>query len=75
MFCPKCGKINPDNEEKCSGCGASLREETAVVLPKKKGKILKAVLSIIVLLIIVCIIVFLLNGCGAASLPEDRMTF
>lgn len=75
MFCPKCGKINPDNEEKCSGCGAILHEETAVAVPAKKGKGIKIAIAVIVVLIIVCILVFLLSGCGNATLPEDRMTF
>ncbi len=37
MFCPKCGKMNPDERENCSGCGAVLHEpkpETA----KKNGR-------------------------------------
>ena len=73
MFCPKCGKINPDNEEKCSGCGALLREETAVAVPTKKGKGLKIAVAVIAIVVIVCILVFLLNGCGTAALPEDRI--
>ena len=40
MFCPKCGKINPDTEKLCSGCGAELREEQ-VIAPKKSKKGLK----------------------------------
>lgn len=75
MFCPKCGKINPDNEERCSGCGAILHEETVAAVPKKKGKWLKIIFAVIAVLIILCIVVFLLNGCGASSLPEERMTF
>lgn len=75
MFCPKCGKINPDNEEKCSGCGAVLHEEAAAAVPGKKPRGLKIAFAIIAVLIIVCIVVFLLNGCGTGTLPDERMTF
>ena len=75
MFCPKCGKINPDNEEICSGCGAALHEETAVAVPPKKGNGIKIALAVIALIIIVCIVILLFSGCGTAALPEDRMTF
>ena len=75
MFCPKCGKINPDTEEKCSGCGAELHEEAAVPASGKKGRGIKIAFAIIAVLIIVCIVVFLLNGCGTATLPDERMTF
>lgn len=34
MFCPKCGKMNPDDGEKCTGCGAVLHEEK----PKEEKK-------------------------------------
>ena len=42
MFCPKCGKMNPDDGELCSGCGATLHESEPNK-PKKKsstGKII-----------------------------------
>ncbi len=37
MFCPKCGKMNPDDREKCSGCGAVLHEPKPEAPKKKKG--------------------------------------
>lgn len=37
MFCPKCGKMNPDEKELCSGCGAVLHEPNAQKPKKKKG--------------------------------------
>lgn len=37
MFCPKCGKMNPDDREKCSGCGAVLHEPKIEAPKKKKG--------------------------------------
>lgn len=61
MFCPKCGKINPDNEEKCSGCGELLHAETESISPVKKRNGLKIALAIIAVLIIICILVFILN--------------
>ena len=75
MFCPKCGKINPDDAQMCSGCNSVLHEETQTAVPQKKGKGIKILFAIIAVLISVCIVVFLLSGCGPASLPEDRMTF
>ncbi len=39
MFCPKCGKMNPDERENCSGCGAVLHEPKAEAPKKKKGAI------------------------------------
>lgn len=38
MFCPKCGKMNPDERELCSGCGAILHEPKEEAPKKKKGK-------------------------------------
>ncbi len=43
MFCPKCGKMNPDDREFCSGCNAVLHEPKPEVQKKKggaKGKII-----------------------------------
>lgn len=62
MFCPKCGKINSDSEEKCSGCGAELHVETEAKTPAKKRNGLKIAFVIIAVLIIICILVFILGG-------------
>lgn len=75
MFCPKCGKMNPDDGEKCSGCGASLHEERALVPAAKKGGALKIVIAIAIILIVVLIAIFFLSGCAGTQLPEDRMSF
>ena len=75
MFCPKCGKINPDNEEKCSGCGADLHTETEIKAPAKKRNGLKIALAIIAVLIIICVLVFILNGCDMGGIPEDNISF
>ena len=52
MFCPKCGKMNPDDREKCSGCGAVLHEAVAPAPKKKKngaaGKIIAVIAALAV---------------------------
>ncbi|MGN1098693.1 MAG: zinc-ribbon domain-containing protein, partial [Clostridia bacterium] len=37
VFCPKCGKMNPDDRDLCSGCGAVLHEPKPEQPKKKKG--------------------------------------
>ena len=75
MFCPKCGKINPDDAQLCSGCGASLQDEGKAKLPEKKKSRFKLVLAVLALLIIACVVVFLLNGCTVMEMPPEKMTF
>lgn len=75
MFCPKCGKINPDNEERCSGCGADLHEETELMPQAKKRNGLKIALAIIAVLIIICILVFILSGCDTGDILGDNISF
>ncbi|MBQ3022701.1 MAG: hypothetical protein IJD91_05220 [Clostridia bacterium] len=75
MFCPKCGKINPDSSEICSGCSAQLHTENEEKNSPKKGKWLKGAAIVIAVLIVVTIVVLLLSGCGGAKLPEEHMTF
>ena len=75
MFCPKCGKINPDTAEKCSGCEAVLHEEQVASPEKKKGKVLKTVIFGIIIIAIVVAAVVLLNGCSRQPTPQDSMTF
>ncbi len=51
MFCPKCGKMNPDERENCSGCGAVLHEPKAEEPKKKKslaGRIIAAIAALAV---------------------------
>ena len=75
MFCPKCGKINPDNGEICSGCGASLLSEKVAVPEKKRHGVLKAVIIGVIIVIAVLVAVFLFSGCGRVLLPDQNMTF
>lgn len=49
MFCPKCGKMNPDDREKCSGCGAVLHDPEAEAAKNRKKKKSGAVGKIIAL--------------------------
>lgn len=75
MFCPKCGKINPDNEERCSGCGAELHAETEPITPAKKRNGLKIAFAIVAVLIIICILIFILSGCDMGGIPKDNISF
>ena len=75
MFCPKCGKINPDNAQVCSGCGVSLEEEVAVTATKKKPSALKFVVAAAIIVIAVIVLVLFLNGCGTLPRPEENMAF
>ena len=74
MFCPKCGKINPDTEEKCSGCGADLHEENTEI-PKKKKNGLKIALTLAAVLAVVIVVVLVLNGCNPGSVKQDSISF
>lgn len=73
MFCPKCGKINPDNNEVCSGCNAPLHEEEVKAPVKKKntGKILIAIAVVVVAVVVVALV---LGGCSIQA-PTENMTF
>lgn len=74
MFCPKCGKINPDTDELCSGCGAKLHEEQ-MVSPEKSRKGLKIAATLAVVLIVVIITVLVLNGCDPGTIADDKISF
>ena len=60
MFCPKCGRINPDENEICKGCGASLHTEDEVVAKKGKGSPAKKMVISLAIAVLVCIVVFVL---------------
>lgn len=76
MFCPKCGKINPDDGERCSGCGAALREEANTPPAAKKGKAWKIILTAVLALVVICIVVFLLSGCSGGTVnPNEKVLF
>lgn len=74
MFCPKCGKINPDTEELCSGCGAVLHEEQTAPLPKK-GRGLKIAIALIAVVAVVVITVLVLSGCNPGNIVKDNISF
>ncbi|MBR1969072.1 MAG: hypothetical protein IKA17_01815 [Clostridia bacterium] len=65
MFCPKCGKINPDDGKICTGCGAALEENNTVEKKPKKGlgKII-GILVAAVLIVAVCFLTINLTGCA-----------
>ena len=58
MFCPKCGRINPDEEELCKGCGAKLHEETEKPLKKSKKSLKGIIIAFVVILIVAVIVAF-----------------
>ena len=65
VFCPKCGKINPDDGKICTGCSAVLEENDS--LEKKPKKRLGKVMSIIIAALViaaVCLITINLTGCA-----------
>ena len=75
MFCPKCGKINPDNGEKCSGCGATLEKAEVLAAPKER-KVWKILLAVVLLIIAVCVVVLLFSGCGTGNVrPDEKVLF
>lgn len=74
MFCPKCGKINPDTDSLCSGCGANLHEEEKIV-PKKSKNGVKIALSLVVVVAIVIVAVLILNGCNPGNIVDDKISF
>lgn len=68
MFCPKCGRMNPDEGELCKGCGAVLHE-AEVSAPVKKKRPLKAILITLAVLLVVCaVVVFVLVQTGVIVL-------
>jgi len=53
MYCPKCGKYNPEDSKKCKHCGASL-------VPKYKKP--NYLLRFLIFLIIILILAYLFYG-------------
>ena len=58
MFCPKCGRINPDENEVCKGCGAALHTEDEAVVRKSKGSFAKKLTIALVVIVCVCAAAF-----------------
>ncbi len=75
MFCPKCGKINPDNAEICSGCDAPLHEENSAAPVKKSRKILKAIIAAAIVIAVVVVVVVLCTSCGNKPSASDGISF
>ena len=76
MFCPKCGKINPDNSEICSGCNTPLHDENDEKnTPEKKIKWGKIVLAAVIVAVAAVVVAIVLSGCGNATIPEESITF
>ena len=75
MFCPKCGKINPDDAQLCSGCNAPLKEEVSSPAAAKKRSGLKLALFLIAAVVILVIVLYVLNGCSPLERPDWDMSF
>lgn len=77
MFCPKCGKINPDEAEKCTGCGSVLKEEAPAVPEKKSKKGIITAIAVVAVIAVVVAAVILLCSCGASVAPDlnDSMKY
>ena len=66
MFCPKCGNINPDNGEVCTGCNAVLHEKNEEeAKPKKRFSKIIGILIAAVLIAAVCFLTVSLTGCSS----------
>lgn len=61
MFCPKCGRINPDENEVCKGCGAALHPEDEAIVQKSRNRFAKKL--VITLIVIACICVAAFVSC------------
>ena len=59
MFCPKCGRINPDENEVCKGCGAQLHTEDETVKKKSKGGFVKKLVIALVVIACICVAAFI----------------
>ena len=75
MFCPKCGKINPDSNELCSGCNAVLREENENTAPEKKINWGKIIIAAVIVIVAAVVVTIALSGCGTMTIPEESITF
>ena len=69
MFCPKCGRINPDDNELCAGCGSPLHEEKEETNKKNsRGTRKKVVAAAIVLAAVLAVLALGITSCEAAFL-------
>lgn len=60
MFCPKCGRINPDENEVCKGCGAVLHTEDEKAVKKTKGGFIKKLIIALVVIALICLAAFVI---------------
>jgi len=78
MFCPKCGRINPDEEVLCKGCGAVLHEETEEKNTKKRGIGVKVAKVVVLLAVLVGAVSFSITSCekeeAFMAVPKDCIT-
>ena len=72
MFCPKCGKINPDSEEFCSGCNAPLHEKESEAPAPKKGNFVRILVAVIIVVVAAVVVVTSLGGCAKRHLPPGQ---
>ena len=74
MFCPKCGKINPDDAQLCSGCNAVLKEETEEKVKKKSPW--KVILAGVLVVLAIVLLIFFLSGCTGGNInPNEKVLF
>ena len=71
MFCPKCGRINPDEAEICKGCNAQLHEEKEVVQKKHFPKVLTAIL-VVIAIVLSCFVITSITGCSQQGYDNDE---
>ena len=70
MFCPKCGKINPDDGVLCNGCNAQLHEEKGKEPKKRFGTILTAII-VAIAIAVSCFIIVSVSGCTDSNPDGD----
>lgn len=75
MFCPKCGRINPDEETICKGCGSNLHEgELAIVKkPKRKGRVIIAAVVAVLVIALACVVAVTLSGCSGSDYDDEQI--
>lgn len=62
MFCPKCGKKNVDGAKFCEFCGAEIKSEEKVILPKKTRKKMSKKHIVIIAIVIALVLVLGIGG-------------
>lgn len=72
MFCPKCGRINPDEAEVCKGCNAQLHEEKETVQKKRFPKVLTAIL-VVIAIVLSCVVITSITGCSQTYTEDGEI--